>query len=149
MSSLAFSHPDRQVFLVEELRAETVRLHLEPSRPNIRRVRRAIELTHSGAVNFSKHADAGRVYSVRSQTSDDWYTVIVPSVDLSLPASDCSCTCPDYVHRQNICKHAIAVIMHEEHERDLDRERLEQAMSDPELRELMPSDVERFQTAWR
>ena len=147
MSSLAFTNPDCQLYSLEELHAETVRLNLEPSRPTIRRVRRAIEIARSDAIAFQKHADAGRIYSVRSQTSDDCYTVIVPSVDLSVPVSDCSCTCPD-AFRENNCKHAIAAIMLEEYECDLDNARLEQAMSDPDLRELMPSDVERFQTAW-
>lgn len=145
MSSLAFSNPDRQVFSVEELHAEAVRLNLNPTRPVIRRVRRAIDLAASGAVRFQKHADEGRIYSVRSQNSDDVYTVTVPSVDLSLAPSECLCTCPDSQVKQNTCKHAIAVIMHEEIERDrIADQRDVRHLVDREISHLLPDSYERL-----
>ena len=145
MSSLAFSNPHRQVFSVEELHAECVRLNLPPLRPAIRRVRRAIALAASGAVSFQKHADEGRIYRVRSQNSDDVYTVTVPSVDLELAPSDCFCTCPDSAQKQNTCKHAIAVVMSEEIQRELIAdERDVRHLVDRSISHLLPDSYERL-----
>ena len=147
MSSLAFSASSSQaVFTAEELHAEAVRLELPPSRPTLRRVRRAIEIVNSDAVHFEKHTDAGRLYTVQSQSSDESYTVTVPSVDLPLSPDECSCTCPDSAHKQNTCKHAIAAIMLEELERDRPLAAHEDArhLVDPSLSHLMPDSYERL-----
>ena len=150
MNILAFNHPTRQVFSVEELHAEAVRLELPPSRPNIRRVRRAFDLAQTGAVSFLHHSDEGRIYSVRSQTSDETYTVVVPSVDLALSPSDCLCTCPDSAVRQNTCKHAIAVVMNEEIVHDqVDAQRDHRHLVDPTISHLLPDSHERLLMAWQ
>lgn len=112
MSSLAFSAPSSQaVFTLEELHSEAVSLSIPPSRPNIRRVRRAIEIARTGSAVFVKHDDRGRIWSVPSQSSDEVYEVVIPSVDLVLSPSEFRCSCHDSAVKQNVCKHAMAVAM--------------------------------------
>ena len=151
MSSLALSAPSGQaVFSAEELHAEATRLTLPPSRPNLRRVRRAIEITRSAGVGFNRHADTGRIWSVQSQSSDEVYEVIISSVDLVIPASDFLCSCPDSAFKQNTCKHAIAVAMLEEIERDrVEAQRDHRHLIDRSLSHLLPDSYERLLMAQR
>lgn len=112
MQSLAFSAPSSQaVFTSEELHTEAVSLEIPASRPNLRRVRRAIEIARAGSTGFQKHDDRGRIWSVPSQSSDEVYEVIIPSVDLVLSPAEFLCSCHDSAVKQNVCKHAIAVAM--------------------------------------
>ena len=110
------------VYDLESLKEECRLLEIPPSRPNIRRVRRAMDLHQHGAVRpfLSQSPDA---FFVHSQTSDKCYCV--------LPHSGCSC--PDALrmngdetysaahHRINQtadrCKHEIAVLMYKEQRR--------------------------------
>lgn len=147
MSSLAFQHHPSQAYTIEELADESLRLNLNPTRPTIRRVRRAVELAQTGAVSFAKHADEGRIYRVHSQTTDEIYTVTAPSVDLPVTVGECYCTCPDSNVKQNICKHSIAVVMFEEFERDraeIARNEDARHLVDPEISHLLPDSYERL-----
>jgi len=135
MTSLAFSAPSSQeVFTAEELHAEAVTLDIPPSRPNVRRVRRAIEIARAGSTGFQKHDDRGRVWSVASQSSDEVYEVIIPSVDLVLSPSEFLCSCPDSAVKQNTCKHAIAVAM-------IERDQLSQVESQRDHRHLVDREI--------
>jgi len=151
MNSIAFTAPSSQaVFTLEELHAEAVSLEIPPSRPNIRRVRRAIEIARTGSAGFQKHDDRGRVWSVPSQSSDEIYEVIIPSVDLILSPDEFLCSCDDAAQKQNTCKHAMAVAMLERAplfcvESHCDCRHL----VDRSISHLMPDSYERTLMAWQ
>ena len=104
------------VYDIETIEAELRILNLPVTRPNIRRMRRAIDLHGRGAVTGgvgSVH-HYGRFYSVRSQTTDEVYEVSVSH------EGDYSCTCPDSAEKLNLCKHSMAVMLYDEQRRDRD-----------------------------
>ena len=70
------------VYDLDTLRTECKAIGVEPTRPNIRRIRRAIDLHQSGAVRLFGDPEADS-FIVRSQTEDKSYIV--------LPHSGCNC----------------------------------------------------------
>lgn len=111
------------VYDLDTLKTECQALEIPATRPNIRRVRRAIDLHKSGAVRpfLSQTPDA---FFVHSQTTDKCYCV--------LPHSGCDC--PDAKrmngddtysaswqrirNTRDRCKHEIAVLMYQEQRAD-------------------------------
>lgn len=91
---------------LDEARGIAVELSLPPSRENIRRVVRAHDLINRDHVRHWFTTGKNRVYKVKSQHTDETYTV---GVNGSFPV----CNCPDDVR---VCKHAIAVMLNEERE---------------------------------
>ena len=161
MSSIPFTPTTGQaVFPVETLHAECSRLHLEPSRPNIRRVARAFDLVarfyvQERKITFAANDDDGRIYHVPSQNGDQSYAVTVRTTRRGpAPIDTYDCTCPDSAVNQNRCKHAIAVLSIEEFEYDQELVRHAEDHADdlrdldPEIAQLMPDDTEAFETAW-
>ena len=96
------------VYDLETLKTESNALALQPTRPNIRRVRRALAIvdTPNAIRNLANFDDGMKLYSVQSQSHPD-SSYIVRS------HGTFECTCPDY-GKGNICKHSMAVQMHEE-----------------------------------
>jgi len=111
------------VYDLETLKAECEAIGIEPTRPNLRRIRRAIDLHQSGTVNPSS---ASGIYTVQSQTDPDTIYVVI---------DENGCNCPDakrqsvsfdpqpphtlggYLrHRDSMtrCKHEIAVMLYKE-----------------------------------
>ena len=96
------------VYDLETLKTECDALVLQPTRPNIRRVRRALAIvdTPNAISNLANFDDGMKLYSVQSQSHPD-SSYIVRS------HGTYECTRPDY-GKGNICKHSMAVQMHEE-----------------------------------
>ena len=96
------------VYDLESLKSECCLLGIPPSRPNIRRVRKALDIVDApdAITNVANFADR-RLYLVRSQTRAD-SSYYVQSTD-----SQVECTCPDSA-KGNACKHGFAVRLHEE-----------------------------------
>lgn len=116
------------VYDVDTIRTECEIIGIEPTRPNIRRMRRAIDLHQAGAVNPSPSATG--IYAVQSQTEADTIYVVI---------EENGCNCPDakrmdtafdpqpphtlggYLrHRDTMirCKHEIAVMLWKEQQSD-------------------------------
>lgn len=90
-----------KVMTIEDIKAECVKIGVEPSRPNIPRVRRAVAIFESGAVEHIEN----RTYAVRSQSdTSQTYTV--------QPDHEIGCDCPDAKNGWE-CKHQFAVKLHE------------------------------------
>ena len=85
------------VYDLETLKTECDALVLQPTRPNIRRVRRALALvdTPNAISNLANFDDGMKLYSVQSQSHPD-SSYIVRS------HGTYECTCPDY-GKGNIC----------------------------------------------
>ena len=111
------------VYDLDTIKAECQRFSIEPTRPNIRRMRRAIDLHEQGCV---KPSSASGIYTVQSQTNPETIYVVI---------DENGCTCPDAKrmdvdfdeqpphtlggflrHRDSIqrCKHEIAVMLYKE-----------------------------------
>ena len=111
------------VYDVETLKAECEAIRIEPTRPNLRRMRRAIDLHQHGCVNPSS---ASGIHTVQSQTEPDTVYVVI---------DDNGCNCPDakrmnadfdshpkntlggfFRHRDSMvrCKHELAVLLFQE-----------------------------------
>ena len=96
------------VYDLESLESECRLLEIPPSRPNIRRVRKALDIADApdAITNVANFADS-RLYLVKSQSRAD-SSYYVQSTD-----SQVECTCPDAA-KGNACKHGFAVRIHEE-----------------------------------
>ena len=93
-----------RVMTIEDIKAECEKLGVAPSRPNIPRVRRAVAIFESGAVEHITN----RTYAVRSQSdTSQTYTVN--------PDHEIGCDCPDALNGWE-CKHQFAVKLHEDTE---------------------------------
>lgn len=88
---------------LDDARAKAVELGITPSRENIRRVVRAHDLVKREHVQLSLEHGNARVFHVKSQHSDDVYTVL-------RNGSSPICNCPDDTR---VCKHGIAVLLTE------------------------------------
>lgn len=102
------------VYDLESLQAEARHFNITPTRPNIRRVRRAFDLIENHRVRLTDRFGDVRVYEVNSQTRDLVHLVVVNA--------DYQCTCEDARRRQGStgCKHSIAVRIYEERMADYD-----------------------------
>ena len=100
---------------LESVKKECRLLGIPPSRPNIRRVRKALDIVDApdAITNVANFADS-RLYLVKSQTRAD-SSYYVQSTD-----SQVECTCPDSA-KGNACKHGFAVRLHEERLADMAR----------------------------
>ena len=96
------------VYDLETLRAEARHLNITPTRPNIRRIRRAFDLVENHRVRLADRFGHVRIYEVGSQTRDLVHLVVVNG--------DNRCTCEDARKRPDFtgCKHSIAVQIYEE-----------------------------------
>ena len=103
-----------RVYDLETLQAEARHLNLTPIRPNIRRVRRALDIAENHRVRLLDRFGKTRIYQVDSQTRD--------LVHLVVANGDNRCTCEDARKRQDFtgCKHSIAVRIYEERMADYD-----------------------------
>ena len=102
------------VYDLESLQAEARHLNINPSRPNIRRIRRAFDLVENHRIRLTDRFGDVRVYEVNSQTRDLVHLVVVDA--------DNRCTCEDARRRRDFtgCKHSIAVRIYEERMADYD-----------------------------
>ena len=103
-----------RVYDLDTLQAEARHLNLTPIRPNIRRVRRALDIVENHRVRLLDRFGKTRIYQVDSQTRD--------LVHLVVANGDNRCTCEDARKRQDFtgCKHSIAVRIYEEWIADYD-----------------------------
>lgn len=144
------------VYDLNTLQTECEAIGIEPTRPNLRRIRRAIDLHQHGCV---KPSSAQGIYTVKSQTDPDTVYVVI---------DENGCNCPDakrmdtkfdprpphtlggYLrHRDTMirCKHEIAVMLYKEQLADqakydawlCDQYEAEQAASDDSLVHYDPS----------
>jgi len=111
------------VYDLETLKSECEAIGIETTRPNLRRMRRAIDLHQHGCVKPSR---ASGIYTVESQTEPDTFYVVI---------DENGCNCPDAKrmdvefdpqpphtlggflrHRDSMirCKHEIAVMLYKE-----------------------------------
>ena len=102
------------VYDLESLQAEARHLNINPTRPNIRRVRRAFDLVENHRVRLIDRFGKVRIYEVGSQTRE--------LVHLVVANGDNRCTCEDARRHQDFtgCKHSIAVQIYEERMTDYD-----------------------------
>ena len=102
------------VYDLETLRAEARHLNITPTRPNIRRIRRAFDLVENHRVRLADRFGHVRIYEVSSQTRD--------LVHLVVANGDNRCTCEDARRRSDFtgCKHSIAVRIYEEWMEDME-----------------------------
>lgn len=100
---------------LESVKKECRLLGIPPSRPNIRRVRKALDIVDAvdAITNVANFTDS-RLYLVKSQSRAD-SSYYVQSTD-----SQVECTCPDAA-KGNACKHGFAVRLHEERLADMAR----------------------------
>ena len=98
---------------LESLKKECQVLGIPPSRPNIRRVRKALDIASApdAITNVANFSD-NRLYLVKSQSRADssYYVQSNPET--------VQCTCPDSA-KGNACKHGFAVRIHEERLADM------------------------------
>ena len=90
-----------RVMTIEDIKAECAKIGVAPSRPNIPRVRRAVTLFESGAVEHITN----RIYAVRSQSDTNQIYTVNPDHEIG-------CDCPDAKNGWE-CKHQFAVKLHE------------------------------------
>ena len=102
------------VYDLESLQAEARYFGIIPTRPNIRRIRRAFDLVENHRIRLTDRFGDVRVYEVNSQTRDLVHLVVVDA--------DNRCTCEDARRRRDFtgCKHSIAVRIYEERMADYD-----------------------------
>lgn len=96
------------VYDLESLQAEARHFGITPTRPNIRRLRRAFDLADNHRIHLIDRCADIRVYEVGSQTRDLVHLVVVNA--------DNRCTCEDARRRKDFtgCKHSMAVRIYEE-----------------------------------
>ena len=124
-STLIYPLPtDVSVHDIQTLTSECVSLQIVPTRANIRRVRRALDIVDNhrirkietaGTTRLSPRGVTVRIYEVNSQTRD--------LVHLVVANGDCRCSCEDARRRRpdfTGCKHSIAVQVYEERMLDLE-----------------------------
>ena len=99
------------VMMIDQAKARAIDLGLSPDRGNIRRVVRAHDLVNRGFVRHQATFENDSVYLVMSQNNPSQiYTV--------LRNGTVQCTCPDYQKHNEICKHGLSVLLHEDEQRD-------------------------------
>ena len=89
------------VMTIEDIKAECAKIGIAPSQPNIPRIRRAVSLVESGAVEHIEN----RTYAVRSQSDTNQVYTVKPDHEIG-------CECPDAKNGWE-CKHQFAVKLHE------------------------------------
>jgi len=96
------------VYDLEFLKKECSLLGIPPSRNNIRRVRKALDIVDApdAITNVANFSD-NRLYLVKSQSRADFSYYVQSS------SETVQCTCPDSA-KGNACKHGFAVRLHEE-----------------------------------
>jgi uncharacterized Zn finger protein len=99
------------MFHLDEARTEAIEFGLVPNRSNVRRVVKAHDLVSRGLVRHQATFENDSVYLVMSQNNPSQiYTV--------LRNGKIQCTCPDYQKHDELCKHGLSVLLHEEEQRD-------------------------------
>ena len=124
---------------LDEANALCVELSLSPTPETRRRVVRALSLVD--AVRLDAELGAVKVYIVPSQ-----FHVNQRYVVLSAPAGEnmsLVCSCPDFMDQNHLCKHAIAVRLHQKREAE-DIARREQERIDREFAWFMAIDQQNF-----
>ena len=98
-----------QVFDIEDLQRECFSFDIQPTRSNIRRVRKALTIVDApnAIQNLANFTDE-HIYSVQSQRCTDTRYIVRSNNE-----SGVECTCMDYA-QGNICKHSLAVRIYEE-----------------------------------
>lgn len=96
-----------RVYDLDSLKSVARQFHITPTRPNIRRIRRAFDLLQKGNLNFVGKIEDARLYECQSQSRPTVLHLLVSSRIVE-------CTCEDarkFVRRrkQTECKHGIAV----------------------------------------
>ena len=114
-----------RIMTIEDIKIECEKIGVAPSRPNIPRVRRAVELFESGAVEHLTN----RTYAVRSQSDTSQIYNVQPDHEIG-------CDCPDAKNGWE-CKHQFAVKLHE-------YDQAEQAWIADKERELAEYDANRY-----
>ena len=102
------------VYDIQTLKSECVSLQIVPTRANIRRVRRSLDIVDNHRIRKIETAGTTRIYEVNSQSRD--------LVHLVVANGDRRCSCEDARRRQDFtgCKHSIAVQVYEERMLDLE-----------------------------
>ena len=102
------------VYDLETLQAEARHLNITPTRPNIRRIRRAFDIVENHNVRLIDRCGHIRIYEVSSQTRD--------LIHLVVANGDYRCTCEDARKSADFtgCKHSIGVRIYEERMADYD-----------------------------
>ena len=102
------STPITGVYDLESLQAEARHLNINPTRPNIRRLRRAFDIVDNHRIRLIDRFGDVRIYEVDSQTRDLVHLVVVNA--------DHQCTCEDARKRRDFtgCKHSMAVQIYED-----------------------------------
>ena len=105
------------------LKAEARRLGIEPTTPNLQRVRRAFDLLENGNIELIGIEGEARIYEAYSQSRPNHIHLVVST-------HEARCTCEDARHaRRTGCKHSLAVRIKERKEREA------QALENAEARE--------------
>ena len=99
-----------KIFDLDTLKAEAQSLGITPTRPNIRRIRRAFDLIEKGHITHTANLEGARLYEVKSQTRNSHVHLVV-----SNEITQCTCEDARRLRRegQTGCKHAIAVRLQE------------------------------------
>lgn len=102
------STPIPTVYDLESLQAEARYLNITPTKPNIRRIRRALDIVENHRIRLIDRFGDVRIYEVDSQTRNLVHLVVVNGEN--------QCTCEDARKRHDFtgCKHSIAVRIYEE-----------------------------------
>ena len=103
------------VYDVQTLKSECLSLQIVPTRANIRRARRALDIVDNHRIRKIETAGTTRIYEVDSQSRD--------LVHLVVANGDLRCTCEDARRRRpdfTGCKHSLAVQIYEERMADLE-----------------------------
>ena len=96
------------VYDLESLQVEARHLNINPTYPNIRRLRRAFDIADNHRIRlFDRFGDV-RIYEVDSQTRNLVHFVVVDA--------EVQCTCEDARKRRDFtgCKHSMAVQIYED-----------------------------------
>lgn len=99
-SQINFAAP--KVYDIENLRDEARTLGISPTRPNIRRIRRALDLLEKDSVRLLGKEGHARIYEAHSQNRQN-------HIHLVVAADKTRCTCEDARYNPNNCKHSLAV----------------------------------------
>ena len=103
-SSENFTAPEGSVYDLDTLKLEAEALGIPPTRPNIRRIRRAFDFVEKDRVKRIGFIEGTRIYEITSQSREDY-------LHLAVSNGITQCTCEDARRQANFenCKHSIAV----------------------------------------
>ena len=103
------------VYDLETLKSEAKHLSIVPSRPNIRRLRRAFDLVDNHCIRLIDRFGDIRIYEVNSQFREGHIHLVVSN-------GVNQCTCEDARKHENYkdCKHDFAVRIYAERIQDLE-----------------------------